>query len=99
MAHNKELGLTGPGVAPVRIKQLDKLAREYIVERDKRLVLTPREVAAKQRLIEAMHSHAKELRLPDGTLVYHYDETLISLIPGKEKLKVEAVDLDEEEDD
>jgi hypothetical protein len=84
-------GMKGKGVAPARIKQLDNLAEAYVVERDKRLLQTPKEVAAKQKLIAAMHTHGDQLRQPDGSLVYRYDEIAITLTPGKEKLKVEAV--------
>lgn len=89
-------GVEGPGVAPVRIPEVDRLADDYIKERDKRVRLTPREIAAKQKLIEALHEH-KELTGPDGTLTYRYDTVLITLEPGKEKLKVK--DVTEEEQD
>jgi hypothetical protein len=88
-----ELGLTGKGVEPLRIPELDKLAEEYIKHRDKRLTLTPKEVSAKQTLIEAMHVNADKIGpQPDGSLVYRYDEMIIRLEPGKEKLKVETID-------
>jgi hypothetical protein len=98
MPKSPELKLTGKGVAPIRIKELDRLAEAYVTERDKRMELTPKEVAAKTKLIDALHDHADKIRLPDGSLVYSYDETIIRLTPGKEKLKVEAVrDVDEAE--
>jgi hypothetical protein len=56
------------------------------------LVQTPREVAAKTKLIEALHAHAGKITQPDGSLVYRYDEMVITLTPGKEKLKVEAAE-------
>lgn len=99
MAKNEELGLKGKGVEPLRIAELDKLAEEYVKARDKRLVMTPKEVACKQMLIEALHEHQDEIGLqPDGRLVYRYDEMMITLAPGKEKLKVEnVVDKDDAE--
>lgn len=82
--------MTGTGVSPVRIPEVDKLAEAYVKERDKRLVLTPKEVIAKHNLIAALHAHEKEIgKQPDGTLVYRFDEMVITLKPGKEKLKVE----------
>jgi hypothetical protein len=92
----KEFDLTGPGVAPVRIKELDKLAEEYIEARDERLKLTPIEVAAKTKLIGALHEYANKIRLPDGSLEYRYDEVVIMLTPGKETLKVKGISSEEE---
>jgi hypothetical protein len=97
-AKQRELpAMTGKGVAPLRIAELDKLAEAYCVERDKRLKLTPKEVAAKTKLSEAMHRHEAKLRQPDGTMLYRYDERRIILTSGKEKLRVEDVS-DESED-
>jgi hypothetical protein len=97
MAKQAELKIVGKGVAPLQIAELDKLAEKYVAERDKRLRMTPREVAAKQDLIAAMHAHEKELRQPDGLLLYRYDEMIVSLRPGKEKLKVEPVENEDED--
>ena len=90
----KELpGIEGPGVAQPRIQEIDDLADDYIKERDKRLRMTPREVAAKLKLIDALHTNAKQIGLqPDGTLIYRYDTVVITLEPGKEKLKVKDVE-------
>jgi hypothetical protein len=94
-----ELHIVGKGVEPLRIAELDKLAEAYCKERDKRLTLTPKEVAAKQNLIAAMHAHSEEIGAqPDGRLVYRYDEMMITLSPGKEKLKVEDVSEKDEAD-
>jgi hypothetical protein len=86
---NVDLGLTGEGVAPVKIKELDRLAGQYVQHRDERIEALRAEVTAKQNLLESLHKHADQIRLPDGMLVYHYDEMRISVTPGKEKLKVE----------
>jgi hypothetical protein len=96
MAKQSELPqMSGKGVAPLRIAAVDQLAEKYVAERDKRMRLTPREVTAKQNLIEALHKHEKELRQPDGSLIYRYDEMVITLMPGKEKLKVSPVEAEE----
>jgi hypothetical protein len=87
--------MTGKGVAPLRIPEVDKLAEAYVRERDKRLKLTPREVSAKQSLIAALHAHEDKIKQPDGTFVYRYDEMVITLVPGKEKLKVEGIEAEE----
>jgi hypothetical protein len=93
-----ELPLKGKGVEPVRIAELDRLAEDYVKQRDRRLTMTPKEVAAKHNLIEAMHQHTDQIgKQPDGSLVYRFDETLIRLSPGKEKLKVEDISEEIEE--
>lgn len=90
---NAELpGITGTGVSAVQILEIDNLAADYVKERDKRLKQTPREVSAKGKLSDAMHRHADELRQPDGTLVYRYDDSKITVEPGKEKLRVQSLD-------
>ena len=90
--------MTGKGVALQRIAELDRLAELYCVERDKRLKQTPKEVAAKTKLSEAMHRHADKLRQPDGTLLYRYDERRILLTNGKEKLRVEDISTDDSDE-
>jgi len=82
-------GMTGPGVAQPRIKSVDDAAEIYIKERDKRCAMTPREIAAKQKLIEQLHTHADKIgRDRDGTIVYRYDDNIVILKPGKETLQV-----------
>ena len=93
----QELGLKGKGVEPMQIAEIDKLAEAYVKERDKRLTQTPKEVAAKQKLIDALHHHAEDIgRQPDGTITYRYDEMIITLSYGKEKLKVAPVESEPE---
>src|SRR5262245_4460382 len=87
-AKQEEIPMEGPGVAPVKIKAIDKIAEEYIEERDKRLAALAAEVTAKTQLIEALHFHSDQLQQPDGSLQYRFDDQVITLIPGKEKLKV-----------
>ena len=86
--------MEGPGVAlGPRISAIDRLADEYTEVRDQRMALTPQEVAAKQKLIAALHKHADKLGIqPDGAIVYRYDTVQITLIPGKEKLKVQDLE-------
>jgi hypothetical protein len=90
--------MEGPGVAPVRIAAIDALADDYIRERDKRVRLTPREVAAKQKLVDALHENAQRLGTnPDGAIVYRYDTIVLTLSPGKEKLQVKDISEDTDE--
>lgn len=82
--------MVGPGIAPVKIPKVDKLAREYVEWRDQRISALEAEVEAKRKLIEALHFHADQITLPDGTMAYHYDDSLITLEAGKETLKIKA---------
>lgn len=91
--------MEGTGVAPVRIPKVDKLARVYVQARDTRIESLNAEVNAKSALVEALHFHSAELTLPDGRLVYHYDDNVITLEPGKEKLSVKASHVADEGED
>lgn len=87
-------GIKGPGVAPVVIPEINKMAEAYIRERDKRMELTPKEVAAKDALIAAIHKAADDGKLKrdrDGTVIYNYDDNQVILNPGKETVKVKSV--------
>jgi NAD(P)H-hydrate repair Nnr-like enzyme with NAD(P)H-hydrate dehydratase domain len=96
---NSELpGIEGPGVSPIHIDELEELAAKYVKERDKRLVLTPREVEAKRELGNAMRKYEKDLRQPDGRLVYRFDEQEIIVEAGKDKVRVAHVRITEHEE-
>jgi hypothetical protein len=61
-AKNPELpGVEGPGVSPISIAAVDTAAEAYIKERDKRCAMTPREIAAKQKLIQLLHSNEEKI--------------------------------------
>ena len=84
--------MEGKGVAPTRIEEIDSLADDYVILRDRRIVALGKEIEAKQKLIAALHAHADKIKTPNGDLVYRHNDTTISLTPGKEKLKVETPD-------
>jgi hypothetical protein len=85
-----ELGLVGKGVAPVRIEEIDKLVATYLRRKEASALADAAESEAKSKLIDAMHEHADQLEQPDGDLVYKFNQTIVSLIAGAEKLKVEV---------
>ena len=95
----EELGLKGKGVAPIKIKELEKLAGIYVSNRDDRIEALRNEVEAKQALLASLHKHADKIALPDGSLVYHYDESVITVTAGKEKLKIESLVIEPLEDE
>lgn len=91
--------MKGPGVAQPRIPKIDKCAKAYVIERDKRCEMTPREIAAKQKLINALHEHKEQIGADsNGEIVYRYDDLVVTLKPGKEVLKVKEVGSDGDED-
>ncbi len=97
---NKELALPeGPGVSVARIPELDRLALEYVKERDKRMLQTPKEKAAKEKLREGVHKHQDKLgKTPEGKIIYCFDDLIVEVTPGTEKIRVRPADKVEEED-
>jgi hypothetical protein len=96
-------GVEGPGVAVKSIPELEKLADAYVDARDARMRRTEVEVAAKEKLADALHKHAEEIgKNPDnGELKYVYrggdkDRRVITLKPSDEKLNVKDVEAFEE---
>lgn len=82
-------GVSGKGVAPVRIKPVDDAAEDYVKIRDRRMAMTKKEVQAKQNLIDLLHKNADKIGADDeGIMRYEYDDVVVELSPGKEQLKV-----------
>src|SRR5437899_4326500 len=66
-----ELKIEGIGVSPVRIKEVDAALDEYIPIKEKRCTLTPKEVAAKEKVMEKMRKNADKIGADgEGALVY-----------------------------
>lgn len=81
------------------IPEIDALAADYVKERDKRTKLTPREIAAKGKLIEAIQKHRDEIGVQaDGTITYRHDGQIITVEPGKVKLTVNTEKVDGQEE-
>jgi rare lipoprotein A (peptidoglycan hydrolase) len=82
-------GIEGPGVAAVKIAAIDKAAENYITERDKRMAISPKEKAAKTKLLNALHANKEKLGVDsDGVTFYRYEDQIISLSPGIEVLSI-----------
>jgi hypothetical protein len=81
-----------PGTETKSIKEIDDAAESYIIERDKRMKLTKKEVDAKVTLIEVMKKHK--------LTVYKDDDSdppvVITLTAGKDQIKVTQDESDEE---
>lgn len=97
MAKNEELGLSGAGVEPLEIAEIEKKISKYQKLKDARCQASPPEVAAKMELQKALHAHRDELPvLADGTPFYRCDGRDYVL---EEKLKVRKVEADDDDDD
>ena len=84
--------MEGPGVAPVKIPAIDKLAEKYKQARDRRLEESKPERDAKTKLIGAIHKHKAEIGADNnGEVIYRYEDTVVILKPGKEELKVKEL--------
>lgn len=81
-----------PGMERPKIVDIEKAAEYYREVRDRRMKLTEDETAAKVHLMEVIKSHADELgKAEDGSISYRFDETLVTLKPGKENVKVKSI--------
>jgi len=91
MPNETELpGIKGPGVAPVRIIEIDTLAQEYVKWKDKRALIGEKEKAAKEALITEIHANAEKLGNVDGTIRYRSGDLMITL-KSKDDLKVKPL--------
>lgn len=84
-----------PGTEKKTIKELDAAAEAYVEARDARMKKTEKEVEAKEALISVMKKH--ELT------VYKDDDAdpplIVTLTPGKDKVKVTQADGETEDED
>lgn len=82
-------GMTGPGVAPVQIDEVDTLVERYVKARNTRMDKTKLEVEAKSALIMSLRANADKIgKDSDGTIVYRHDDLVVTLKHGKDDLKV-----------
>lgn len=90
MPENELPGVTGPGVAPVRIIEIDTLAEEYVKWKDKRALIGEKEKTAKEALITEIHANAEKLGSVDGMISYRSGDLMITL-KSKDDLKVKPL--------
>jgi hypothetical protein len=85
-------GITGTGVAPISIPEVDECVTQYVSRRDKRMELTRQEVEAKQTLIATLHGYADQIgKDKDGVITYRHNDLIVTLRSGKEELKVKTI--------
>jgi hypothetical protein len=98
MPKNQELpGVSGPGVAPLEIPEIDKAISKYIKKKEARCQASPGEIEAKTEVRKLLHAHRDELPVnSEGIPFYRYDDRDYIL---EEKLKIQKVEgADEDED-
>jgi len=99
MSNQAELEIKGPGVEKTSIKEIDKAAEHYLLNRDKRLAFLGLEIEAKRKVVDLLHQHEEKLgRAPNGAIRYEYDGKVVELAPSKEKLRIKDVDDEEDEE-
>jgi hypothetical protein len=92
-------GITGKGVAPISIPEVDDCVDEYVGKRDKRMDMTRKEVEAKGKLIGALRANAEKIGTDkDGTIIYRHEDLIVTLKHGKDDLKVRTEDSENGED-
>lgn len=83
--HNPDLpGMDGPGVAQERNPTLERLADDWIDNKEKLEAIKETTETARESLASQMRS--------TNTYVYKYDGHLIRLEPGKDKITVKDVE-------
>lgn len=85
-------GVTGEGVSPLSIPEIDKAAEKYIRERDKRKEISPKEKEAKDNLIDTIEKNLDKL-VPDseGTIIYTYEGEVVIYKPKKADVRVKTI--------
>ncbi len=83
-------GVEGPGISPIKIPSIARLANAYVAVRDERMELLQEEVKRKRALAAEMHKHEEVLKDPDGVLRYDHDGVIVMISPGDEKLTVKS---------
>lgn len=90
-------GVEGPGVSTVKIAEIDKAIAKYQKKKEARCAVSPDEIVAKNELRAALHANRDRLPVDgEGVPFYVSDDRRYSL---QEKLKIEKVGGDEEDDD
>lgn len=99
---NKTMSLpamTGPGVETPKIPALDKLVRKYEAAKEKRVMASPDEIAAKNELKFALHQNAASLPVnSDGFRFYRSEEYEKDFVL-EETLKMKKFGTDDEDDE
>jgi hypothetical protein len=92
--------MSGPGVAQPHLPKIDEKAAEFVEARDKRLAAAEKEKRLMDELATVVHAHADKLGVnPKGEIIYRFDNLIVIVKPGKEKVAVKPFDKDDESED
>lgn len=69
-----------PGTEPVRIKEIDQVAADYVNARDDRMAALAEEIEIKPKLLAVMKEH--------GLTEYSFDGYMVEVQHGEENVKV-----------
>jgi hypothetical protein len=78
--------MEGPGVAPVRFKDIDRLADQFIEVRDEKAALATKLGGIEEKIAEKMVEHGIER--------YQFSDQEVILKKGKTHIKVKTVKAD-----
>lgn len=84
-------GVEGPGVAPVKYKDLEKPGDEFVELRDDKAELATKMTGVQTKIIDKM--------IEKGITKYRFSDQEIELIDGKRKVKVKTVKVASEDND
>jgi hypothetical protein len=89
-----------PGTEKPTISDIEDAAEAYVKLRERWQKLGEQLTTAKTALLTVMQKHAKDLSANgDGDRIYTYDDEIVILKPGQDKVKVKHATTAEEEDD
>lgn len=83
-----------PGTERAKLKEVDAAAEAYVAARDARMKKTEKEVEAKEALIGVMKKHELSVYKDEDAS----PPLIVTLTPGKDKVKVTQADDDAEDD-
>jgi hypothetical protein len=88
-----------PGTEEPSFPDIEEAADQYVSIRDKRMVLTTKEVEAKTKLMDVMRAHQKDLSVTaDGDACYRFDNEIV-ILTEKANVKVKNANDDADEDE
>jgi hypothetical protein len=92
MIKNQELpGVTGKGVEPLSINEIDQAIVKYEKRKEARCAESPGEVEAKKKLRDALHEHRDQLLIGEnGERYYRLDDVDYVLEEVLKRRKVSA---------
>lgn len=81
-------GISGPGVAPVSIPEVNVAMEAYILSKETHKITGDRHKANTKVLIDLMRQHKEEIGVDnDGTILYRHDDE-VAILKEKDDLKV-----------